>query len=226
MPIRARKIKAFNVPVQEITLRVTAPEDLYEEARAAGMHFWEQVEAYAIRNPLFRTTKRRLFVTEDAPEPVRDMANGAAEVGVGPMYTFHGALAEYVGRHLAPASPDVMVANAGHYFVIARRRSKLPVQMEEGAEPLAVVVRPERGPHGIYTSLGRARTERGESGGLVVVARTCILADATATAAKAILNKSGLPDALAFLQGVDGVFGGLVVRGRDIGVAGGLELAA
>ncbi len=226
MPIRARKIKSFNVPVQEITLRVTAPEDLYEEARAAGMHFWEQVEAYAIRNPLFRTSKRRLFVTEDAPEPVRDMANGAAEVGVGPMYTFHGALAEYVGRHLAPASPDVMVANAGHYFVIARRRSKLPVQMEEGAEPLAVVVRPELGPHGIYTSLGRARTERGEPGGLVVVARTCILADATATAAKGILNKSGLTDALAFLQGVEGVFGGLVVRGRDIGVAGGLELAA
>src|SRR5437588_6143612 len=57
-------------------------------------------------------------------------------------YTVHGALAEYVGRHLAPASPDVMVTHGGHYFVMVRRRSKLHGAKEEGGEPLSVVVRP------------------------------------------------------------------------------------
>ena len=232
MPIRGgRKVQSYTVPVQDVTLRITGRDDLYEEARAAGMHFWEQVQSYAIRNPLFRTTKRRLFVPEDAPETIRDMAEQAALAGVGPMYTFQGALAEYVGRHLAPASDEITVVNGGHYFVIARRRARLRVNPaaapNETDEPLAVVVRPELGPHGIYTDVGRRRRAATPRDGLVVVARSCILADAAAAGARATLAKhDSIPDALAYFQGVEGVFGAMVIRGRDIGLAGGLELAA
>jgi ApbE superfamily uncharacterized protein (UPF0280 family) len=214
--------------VQDVTLRITGREDLYEEARAAGMHFWEQVQSYAIRNPLFRTTRRRLFVPDDAPEPVRDMAEQAALAGVGPMYTFQGALAEYVGRHLSPASDEIMVANGGHYFVIAKKRARLRIHSDpdDTDHGLAVVVRPDLGPHGIYTDVGRRRA--GPAGdGLVVLARSAILADAAAVAGRAILSKSGsIPDTLAFFSGVEGVHGAMVIRGADIGLAGGLELAA
>ena len=83
-----------------------------------------------------------------------------------------------------------------------------------------MVVKPELGPHGICSTIGK------EEAGLVVVARSCMLAAAAATAARAILARRSLPEVLAYLQAIDGVHGALVVRGQDIGLAGGLELAA
>jgi len=229
VPIRSAKKKPhfFTVPLQDVILRVSAPEDYYEEARAAGMHFWEQVQAYGIRNPLFRTSKRRLFVTEDAPEPVKQMAADAAIAGVGPMYTFNGALVEYVGRQLSRSMNEVMVAVGGHYFVLARRRARLGIHTDPDAEDaLAVIVKPELGAHGICSTVGRARRGAGRDG-LVVVAHSAILADAAATAAQAMLSKAdSFSAALGYLQGLEGVHGALVIRGEHIGFAGGLELAA
>jgi hypothetical protein len=42
-----------------------------------------------------------------------------------------------------------------------------------------------------------------------------------------ILSKPGsMKRALTHLQGIAGVVGGVVIQGRDIGVAGGVEIAA
>ena len=87
---------------------------------------------------------------------------------------------------------------------------------------MAVVLKPALGAQGIYSTLGN-----GSGDGLVVVATSCILADAAAAAATAILAKPGRLDAaLRHLNGILGVHGAIVVRGDRIGVAGSLELAA
>jgi hypothetical protein len=52
-------------------------------------------------------------------------------------------------------------------------------------------------------------------------------AAAAATAVRAILTRrESLGDALAYLQGLPGLFGAMLVRGEQIGFAGGIELAA
>jgi ApbE superfamily uncharacterized protein (UPF0280 family) len=231
MPLLARRRlhRFFDVPVQDLVLRVAGPQDLYEEARAAGLHFWEQVQSYAIRHPEFRTSKRPLPVPPEAPPIVREMVQSSAAAGVGPMFTFQGALTEYVGRRLAPALSEVVVSCGGDHFVIARRRARLAVRppTRGGRDALAVVVKPELGPHGIYTTVGRVHLPREGADGLVVVARSCLLADAAAAAASAILSRPGsCRPALDYLNGLDGVHGAIVIRGARIGVAGALELAA
>ena len=229
MPLRWKtRYRPFDVPVQDLMLRVTGPEDLYEEARAVGMQFWEQIQSYSIRNPEFRSSKRPLAPPEGSPEIVRRMAAEAAIAGVGPMFAFQGALTEHVGRRIAERIGEVIVSCGGDHFVVAQRRARLPVHPAgHRGSPLAIVVKPELGAQGIHTTAGGELPAAASADGLVVVARSCILAAAAAVGASAILSKpDSLKTALAYLQRLEGVHGAVVVRGERIGVAGTLELAA
>ena len=227
MPLRSRKRGRFvDVPVHDMVLRVAGSDDLYEEVRAAGMQFWEQLQSYAIRHPGFQTGKRPMSVPDDAPVVVRQMARLSAMCGVGPMFTFQGALTEYVGQSVAKRMAEVNVSCGGDHYVVTRHRARMPIHAGTHSD-LAVVVKPELGPHGIYASTGGADFAFDATDGLVVVAQSCILADAAAAAARAILAKPrSFRAALGFLKNVPGVHGAVVVRGEAIGVAGGLELAA
>jgi uncharacterized protein len=233
MALRSKK-RHFDVPVQDMTLRITGPEELYDEARAAGMMFWEQVQSFAIRHREFQASKRPMEVPDDASAEIGRMVAIAASAGVGPMFTFRGALTEHVGRVMARSQNEVLVACDGDYFVVTRRRARLGLHHspDDIGSGLAVVVKPELGPQGIFTSLGEHRRSGfsghyGGRAGLAVVASSCILADAVAAAATAILSKpGGFEHALRFLQRFTGVHGAVVVQDGRIGLAGGLELAA
>jgi ApbE superfamily uncharacterized protein (UPF0280 family) len=226
MPSRLRRrLSYIDVPVHDMTLRVAGTEDLYEEVRAMAMHFWEMLQSYSVRHPGFQRSKRPISVPEPAPQVVREMARLAATAGVGPIFTFQGALTEYVGQALAQVQPEVNVSCGGDHYLVARHRAKLAIQ--GGPPNLAVVIRPELGPQGVYTAVGGSAFLGRSADGLVVVASSCILADAAAAAATAILARpQSMRTALSFLQKLRGVHGAMVVRGEQIGVAGRLELAA
>ncbi len=218
----------LDVAFDDLTLRVTAKDADYEEVRAAGMDFVERVQSYGARHAGFESSKRPIAMPDDAPEVVRQMADAAAVAGVGPMYAYRGALIEFVGRALVEKGrKDVTVSCPGIWFVKARKRARLAVRWGRDADALAVVVRPERGSHGVYSSLGRELDPAlpGHDDGVVVMAESPTLAAASATAARAILSRrQALSDPLAYLQGLPGLFGAMVVRGGEIGFAGGLEL--
>jgi uncharacterized protein len=228
VPLRSRrKSRFFEVLVQDMVLRVAGPEELYEQARASGMQFWEQLQSYSIRNPDFRTSKRPLHLPDDAPAALRRMADVAAHAGVGPMFTFQGALAEFVGMALARTQDEVLVSSGGDHFVIAKRRARLHVHPGVGGSAISVVVKPELGPQGIYTTTGRQYLPTDTGDGVVIVASSNILADAAAAGALAILSKpNSLRAALTYLRRLVGVHGAMVVRGDRVGLAGNLELAA
>lgn len=225
MRLLRRRAKSFDIQVQELTLHITAPEDFAEESRAAALSFWEQLQSYALRYPEFRQSKRPIRGTSrDAPSIVREMMVSAGRAGVGPMFTFRGAVVDQVGRFLAEQLPELTVACDGDYYIRARKRMKLAVH-RRGGSPLAVALEPARQGLGVSTTLGRGRGSRGPDG-LAVVAETCMLADAAAAGVQAVLGKpDGLPTALRYLRQVEGVRGGVVVVGEQIGVAGGLEIA-
>jgi hypothetical protein len=61
---------------------------------------------------------------------------------------------------------------------------------------------------------------------MAVVARSCILAAAAAAGGQAVARRRTVLDALAYLQAIPGIHGALLVSGEQIGLAGGLELAA
>jgi len=227
VPLLKRKPQSFTLQIQDFVLRVNAPEDLYEESRAAALSMWEQLQSYSVRNPAFRTSKRPVEVPEDAPAVVREMAEVAASAGVGPVFTVQGALIDHVGRYLARNTNEVLVSSGGDHFIRSRKRLKLPVSHGADGGGISVIMDPTRGAAGVSTTLGKGTLPADSVDGLAVVATSCALADAAAAAAMAILARhDSFQQALAYLQRIKGVQGAVVVAGERIGVTGGVEVAA
>jgi hypothetical protein len=220
-----RRSRSFEIQVEDLVLHITAPDDYAEESRAAALSFWEQLQSYGLRDPSFRTSKRPLTrIASDAPEIVREVVSAASAAGVGPMFSFRGAVVDQVGRFIAGQLGEVTVACDGDYFIKARKRLKLQVK-RRGGDPITVALEPDPEGVGVSTTLGRGRQGTGPDG-LAVVARTCMLADAAAAGVQACLPKpDGFGMALHYLQRVPGVQGGVVVIGDRIGVAGQVEIA-
>ena len=225
MRLLRRRPKVFDIQVQDLVLRITAPDDLAEESRAAALSFWEHLQSYGLRHPDFNSSKRPLRqVAADAPEIVKEVVSTSSAAGVGPMFTFRGAVVDSVGRFLGQQVHDVTVACDGDYYIRAKKRMKVQVRRHGGA-PITVALDGSRGV-GVSTTLGRGRGGRGPDG-LAVIAQSCMLADAAAAGVQACLAKpDGFGMALHYLQQVPGVRGGVVVVGDRIGVAGAVEIAA
>ncbi|HJS25884.1 MAG TPA: hypothetical protein VJ913_02015 [Actinomycetota bacterium] len=230
MKLLKRKPRTFEIQVQDMTLHIQAATDFNEESRAAALSFWEQLHAYTIRNPAFSTAKRPIDVPADAPEIVREMVSSARRAGVGPMFSFQGAVTDHVGRFLAREGQEVTVNCGTDYFIRSRKRQKLTVVRRPGST-VAVVVPSSKQGVGVSMTSGSGRGAEDGRGpaldGLAVLAESCMLADAAVAGVHAILSKEdGFATALGYLKKVDGVFGGLVISGERIGLMGSLEIAA
>ncbi|MGH2590683.1 MAG: hypothetical protein ACRDGW_07790, partial [Actinomycetota bacterium] len=209
MRLLRRKPRSFEIQVQDMVLHIQAGTDFNEESRAAALSFWEQLHAYALRNPDIENSKRPIDVPADAPEIVREIVAAARRAGVGPMYSLQGAVTDHVGRFLAQEVDEVTVNCGGDYFIQSRRRQKLTVLRRPGSS-VAVVVPANRQGVGISMASGSDRG-RSEIDGLAVLAESCMLAGAAAAGVRAILPKeNGLQGALAYLKQVPGVIGGVV----------------
>ena len=233
MKLLRRKPRTFEIQVQDMTLHIQAATDFNEESRAAALSFWEQLHAYTIRNPSFSSAKRPIDVPADAPEIVREMVSSARRAGVGPRFSFQGAVTDHVGRFLARDGQEVTVNCGADYYIRSKKRQKLTVLRRPGST-FAVVVPASKQGVGVSMSSGAVRASAGGRApldGLAVLAESCMLADAAAAGVQAILSRDdskddGFATALGYLKKVEGVFGGLVISGERIGLMGSLEIAA
>ena len=222
-----KRTGSFELQVQDLLLRISAPEEYSEECRAAALSAWEQLQSFSLQHPDFRSSKTPVEVPETAPAIVREMAAAASAAGVGPAYCTTGAVCEHVGRFLATMVGEVVVSTGGDYFVRSKKKMKLALYQGATTGGLSVVVDPKRGTRGVFTSVGRIRLPSQSVDGLAVLASTTIMADAAAAATMAILSRpNSFRAALAFLRKLDGVQGAVVVQGKRVGVAGAVELAA
>ncbi len=224
MRLLRRRARTFEIQVQDFSLHVTARDDVEEEARAAALSFWEQLQSYGLRHADFNSSKRPLRqVAADAPDIVKEVVAAASAAGVGPMFTFRGAIVDSVGRFLGQQVHDVTVACDGDYFIKAKKRMKVQVRRHGGA-PITVALEGSKG-IGVSTTLGRGRGGQGPDG-LAVIAKSCMLADAAAAGVQALLPKErGFAQAVRYLKGVPNVRGGVFVVGERIGLAGAVEIA-
>ena len=150
------------------------------------------------------------------------MVASASAAGVGPMFTFRGAVVDQVGRFLLQSVGEVTVACGGDYFIKAKKRLKLAVKRHGGA-PIAVALSQIPAAWGFHDA--RARPGTGPDG-LAVIADTCMAADAAAAGVQALLPKErGFAQAVRYLKGVPNVRGGVFVVGERIGLAGAVEIA-
>ena len=184
------------------------------------------LEDYIDKDPLFYHSLDPYQVSDEAPEIVRRMADAAARVGVGPMASVAGAIAEYAVRAMVKAgAAHAVVDNGGD--IAMRLKHPVTVGIYAGnAEIKNIGLRFQ--PHGfimgICTSSGTVGPSLsfGQADAATVIARDVILADAAATAlGNSIKEKSQklIEVALSSLL-IDGIYGMIAIKGDLMGLCG------
>lgn len=222
---------SFLVTVNETDLYVRARRDLTAEVLEAVKRYRADLESYIKSHPAFLTSLKPFGVEHDAPSIVKEMAEAAARVGVGPMAAVAGAIAERVGKELLSFSDEVIVENGGDIFLKTRKERAIGVYAGESAfsKKIAFTILPEETPLGVCTSSGTVghSLSFGYADAVIVFSPSTSLADAAATAIGNMVRiAEDIPQALEFAQGIENLKGVAIIKGDNLGVWGQVKLAA
>ena len=223
--IKDKDLFSFNVMVKETDLYIRAGRNLKRKALKAVLRHRVSLEKYIECYPSFLTALEPFTVGEDAPHIVKEMAEAAEKVGIGPMASVAGAIAEYVGRDLLHASPEVVVENGGDVFLKTLKRRLVGVYAGESpfTGKIALEIQPEETPLGVCTSSGTVghSLSFGRADACIVLYPSTPLADAAATAIGNIVTEEGdIPRGIEFAKGVKGLRGVVIIKNDKIGLWG------
>jgi len=220
---------SFNVAVKETDLYIRASRNLHRKAYKLVLKYRRMLEEYIKRNPAFLTSLEPLTVGEDAPRIGQEMAKAASKVGVGPMASVAGAIAEFVGNELLALSPEIIIENGGDIFL--KSLKKRTIGIYAGKSPLTgrigVEINGEDTPLGICTSSGTVghSLSYGKADAVIALSSSAILADAAATAiGNLIVQADDIPNGIALAEGVEGLKGVIIIKGDKMGLWGEVKI--
>ncbi len=223
----------FNVRHLETDLHIQAQRNLTHEVSRWIIEARIAIEGYARRHPGFLESLEPLEDDPLAPPVVREMLLASSRCGVGPMASVAGAIANQVGRRILERIPgsEVFVENGGDLFVQAD--SPFKVAIFAGTSPfsgrIGISLPGKVGQFGICTSSGTVGHSRsfGRADAVTVVSHSASLSDAAATAVGNLVSTArDIARGLEAMQGIEGVLGGLIIKGSRIGAWGNIELVS
>ena len=227
--VQTERLNAFAVKVQETDLMIHANANLASQARELILAYRGHIEAYIRQYPDFVNTLVPWAEDGPYPEIVGAMVTAGRRAQVGPMAAVAGALAEYVGRGLLDHTNDIIVENGGDVF--AQTVTPLSVAIFAGTSPLSLRVGlqlPARSePWAVCTSSGTVghSLSHGKADAVCVVAASCALADAAATAiGNRVPAARAIQEAIDWGQKIEGVQGLLIIVGEAMGLWGQIEV--
>ncbi len=229
--VNARDLVSFRVVVQETDLWVSADRRLEEETRDLILVHRYQLERYIQSHPNFLTTLQPYPEDPYAPSLVKEMIEVTRGVGVGPMASVAGAIAQYVARGLQQWTDQVIVENGGDIFLKANR--PVTVSIFAGESPLSgkigVMIPKENMPMGICSSSATVghSLSMGVADLVCLLSSSAVLADGAATAlGNRIKSKTELEKIASWADQIKGISGGLVIVGDKMATWGEMELVA
>jgi ApbE superfamily uncharacterized protein (UPF0280 family) len=222
-------LTAFEITVRETNLHIQADTDLSSPALQAVNRCRSQIESYLAQDPGFKTALSPMAVPGTAPSIIRDMARAARAAQVGPMAAVAGAVAEYTGRHLRTFSEEVVVENGGDIFIHSQTDTVLTVFAGTSPFSLTTGIQIPRQPDsfGICTSSGTFGHSQsfGKADAVMVMAQSCLLADAAATGlANLVKTSDDIAPTLEAGKQISGVQGLVIIKDTQIGLWGALRL--
>lgn len=227
--VNARDLVSFRVVVQETDLWVSADRSLEEETRDLILVHRYQLERYIQSHPDFLTSLQPYPVDPCAPSLVKEMIEVTRGVGVGPMASVAGAIAQYVARGLQQWTDQVIVENGGDIFLKANR--PVTVSIFAGESPLSgkigVMIPREKMPMGICSSSATVghSLSMGVADLVCLLSSSAALADGAATAlGNRIKSNTELGKIANWAGQMNGILGGLVIVGDKMATWGEIEL--
>ncbi len=227
----SKDLVSFSVVVKETDLCLRASKNLKSKAIKLVLKYRSLLERYIERHPSFLTSLSPLPLSEDAPHIIRSMLEETGKVGVGPMASVAGAIAEFVGNELLAFSPEIIIENGGDIFLKSLQTRVIGIYAGESplTGKIGLEIDGEDTPLGICTSSGTVGPSLsfGKADAVTVLSPSAILADAAATAiGNLILQPDDIPKGIEFAKGVEGISGVLIIKGDRIGVWGEVKICA
>jgi ApbE superfamily uncharacterized protein (UPF0280 family) len=227
--IEDKDLVSFTVTVKETDLYIRAAANLRSKAERLVTKYRAQLERYIAQNPDFLASLNPLPLPPQAPRIVTDMIAACNLVGVGPMASVAGAVAEYVGRELLEYTPEIIVENGGDIFLKIDRPRTVGIYAADSplTGKVGLSIAPADTPLGVCTSSGTVghSLSFGKADAVVILAETATLADAAATA---VGNRVKSPDdvnpAIEFGKSIPGLKGIVIIIGKSVGVWGDVKL--
>jgi len=220
---------SFNVVVKETDLYIRARTNLKRKALKLVLKYRDTLERYIERHPSFLTSLEPVTIGDDAPPLVSEMAESARKVGIGPMASVAGAIAEFVGSQLLAFSPEIIVENGGDIYL--KSSGKRLIGIYAGKSPLTgkigLEINGQDTPLGICTSSGTVghSLSYGKADAVIVVSKSAALADAAATAiGNLIAQPKDIPSGIEFAHGIDGLKGMIIIKDDKMGLWGEVKI--
>ena len=118
--VKARGLTSFHIAVRETDMWISADRDLEKETRDLILNYRYQLEGYIQSHPGFLTSLQPYPEDPYAPTMLKEMIKATRRVGVGPMASVAGALAQSVACGLLELTDQVIVENGGDIDKIKR----------------------------------------------------------------------------------------------------------
>ncbi|MEW6555925.1 MAG: UPF0280 family protein [Elusimicrobiota bacterium] len=226
----ADDLVAFEVIEKESDLFILADSDLTDKTYPLLLKYRREIIDYIKRDPQFQFTLSPYKVKNFAAAIVKKMAQNSTKVGVGPMASVAGAIAEFVGNELLKYSQNVIIENGGDIFVktIKPRKIGIYAGASKLSKKVTLQILPEQTPLGVCTSSGTVghSLSFGKADAICVIAKSATFADACATAIGNIVNKkSDIQKAINFAKSLQKVIGVVVIISDNIGIWGDVKIA-
>ena len=229
--VNTRDLVSFHVVVKETDLWVSADRNLEEETRDLVLTYRLQLESYISSHHTFMTTLQPYPEDPWAPPLVREMIKMTRSVGVGPIASVAGAMAQFVARDLLKSTDQIIVENGGDIFLKAERPITVSIFAGESplSEKIGLKIPIRLMPLGICSSSGTVghSLSMGAADVVCILSPSAILADGAATSlCNLIKGKRDLEMASRRAQKIKGIFGGLAIIGDVMVTWGDVELIA
>jgi ApbE superfamily uncharacterized protein (UPF0280 family) len=227
--VNVRDLVSFHVAVKETDVWVSADMGLENEARDLILDCRQQLENYIRRHPGFGTSLVPVQKDPFSPPMVREMIDATEALGVGPMASVAGAIAQHVAAGLLKYSKQVIVENGGDIFLKLNRPASISIFAGRSplSERLGLLIPVRQMPVGVCASSATVghSLSMGIADVVCIVSSSAVLADGAATAiCNMIKRKTDLEVVAGSAKKIRGVIGGVAIVEDRMVTWGDMEL--
>ncbi|MCX7857268.1 MAG: UPF0280 family protein [Deltaproteobacteria bacterium] len=219
----------YEVKYKETDLYCCTKSDLAELIKDRILFYRNQIEQYIKTNPLFKETLTPLKYDVFAPLIVRHMMECSQRIGVGPMATVAGAIAEHVGEDIKDLSDEFIIENGGDIYLRTKKDRIVLLYAKDSplSQRIALKIKANDQPYGICTSSGTFghSLSFGKADAVCVITRSAAFSDGLATyLGNIVKTKDLIPHAIWVAKKFQEVIGVVIIMGKYMGVWGDIEL--
>ena len=215
--------------LKETDLWCCTRTDLSLLIKGRVLFYRHQLETYIKLRPEFEESLVPVHKDSFAPEIVRNMIEASGLLGVGPMATVAGAIAEYVGRDIAGLTDEYIIENGGDIYLRTAHERVVLIYAKDSpySEKIGVKLKGRDTPYGVCTTSGTVGPSLsfGRADAVCIVGNSSLFADGLATyVGNIVKKKDDIAVAIEKGKAFPEVTGILIVFGNHLGIWGDLEI--